>query len=68
MKKRCDFLNCKKPLLLSSITCKCMRTFCSSHRSSYDHSCNYDYKNDNTKNLMKYMSSAVVADKVEGRI
>uniref|UniRef100_A0A6C0JUN1 AN1-type domain-containing protein n=1 Tax=viral metagenome TaxID=1070528 RepID=A0A6C0JUN1_9ZZZZ len=68
MKKRCDFLDCKKVLLLSSITCKCTKTFCSTHRSSYDHSCNYDYKNEHTSTLMKYMSSAVITDKVAGRI
>lgn len=68
MKRRCDFLDCKKPLLLSSITCKCMKTFCSQHRSSYDHSCNYNYKNEHTSTLMKYMSSAIVNDKVAGRI
>lgn len=68
MKKRCDYIECKKTLLLSSITCKCNKTFCSIHRSSYDHSCTYDYKNEHKSTLMKYMSTAIVADKLAERI
>jgi uncharacterized Fe-S cluster-containing radical SAM superfamily enzyme len=68
MKRRCDFPECKKPLMLSSITCKCNKTFCSVHRGSYDHSCSFDYKSDHTNMLMKHMSTPVVADKLGARL
>ena len=68
MKKSCDFPDCKKALMLSSIICKCNKTFCPKHRGSYDHSCSFDYKSDHTSTLMKYLSTPIVADKLTGRL
>ena len=64
MKKRCEVTTCNKMLTLVSPPCKCDKFYCSAHRSSYDHSCKFDYKNENKNNLLKLMSTSVVADKV----
>lgn len=66
MKKRCEVESCKKvlPLASSVLPCKCEKFYCSTHRSSYDHSCSYDYRNENKNNLLKTMSTSVVAEKV----
>ena len=68
MRKRCEYVECKKALLLTSVICKCNKSFCSNHRSSYDHSCTYDYKNEHKSTLMKFMSTPIIADKLTERI
>jgi len=41
---RCSHADCKKKLLLSDPTCKCVARFCPTHRMPEDHSCSFDYK------------------------
>ena len=49
--------SCNKKLLLTDITCKCCKRFCSAHRMPEDHDCSYDYKSAGKKiletNLLK---------------
>lgn len=42
--KHCHHIDCKKKLLLSDVTCKCMERFCSLHRLPELHACTYDFK------------------------
>ena len=51
--------------MLSDMVCKCEKTFCGLHRHSDDHACNFDYKNAHEKTLLKHMSTAIVAKKVD---
>lgn len=62
---RCEYTNCRKKLTLTSIRCKCEKYFCSAHRYESEHACTFDYKAEHKQNLNKYMSTAVVAKKVE---
>lgn len=64
MPKRCECSGCNKKLILTDIECKCKKYYCSVHRFSTDHSCNYDYKSDGIKNLEKNLVK-VTADKLE---
>ena len=64
MKKRCEVVECNKILPITVFACKCEKFYCSTHRNSYDHSCNFDYKNEHKNNLLKVMSTSVVAEKV----
>lgn len=61
---RCELDGCKKRLDLTAFPCRCKKTFCSKHRSSYDHTCTYDYKAEQTTQLLKTMSTAVVGEKL----
>lgn len=63
--KRCCAEGCKKKLALTDFPCKCGKIHCSTHRASEAHSCSYDYKEAAKKQLLKTMSSAVVAKKVD---
>lgn len=64
-KARCEFAECKKRLDLTAFPCRCCKTFCPAHRGSFDHACTYDYKNEQVNTLMKTMSTAVVAEKLQ---
>lgn len=64
MPKRCECEGCNKKLVLTDIECKCKKYYCSTHRFSTDHSCNYDYKSDSIKNLEKNLIK-VETDKLE---
>ena len=61
----CQLDGCKKKLMLTDIVCKCEKKFCSLHRYSEGHGCKFDYKADHEKNLMKHMSTAVIAKKID---
>ena len=63
--KRCCFDGCKKKLSLTDFACKCGKVHCSAHRPSEAHACTFDYKKSHEANLLKYMSTAVVAGKVD---
>jgi len=52
-KKRCSYLECRVKLKLTDTTCRCGYIFCSTHRYSESHSCNYDYKTQGRKQLEK---------------
>jgi AN1-type zinc finger protein 5/6 len=62
---RCGHNGCKKKLSLTDFPCKCGKTHCSMHRPSEVHNCSYDFKADHNRVLMKTMSSAVIANKVD---
>ena len=62
---RCDFTTCKKKLLLSDFACRCGNFYCLNHRLSEQHVCTYDYAGRHKNELLKTMSSAVVALKLE---
>ena len=65
VKKRCEFEGCSKKLDLTAFPCKCCKTFCPTHRSDVVHNCTYDYKSEHKSTLTKFMSSPVIAAKVE---
>jgi hypothetical protein len=52
-------------LTLVSITCKCEKKFCGAHRPPELHECAYDYRGAGKDQLLKAMSTAVVAKKIE---
>lgn len=52
-------------LSISAFACRCDKKFCSAHRPSEMHSCTYDYKAEQSKNLLKHMSTSVVAKKID---
>ena len=63
--KRCCFGECKKKLSLTDFPCKCGKVHCSAHRPSEAHQCSFDYKKQHESHLLKTMSTAVIAGKVE---
>ena len=65
MPEKCAHSDCKKKLTLTSITCKCEKTFCSMHRYPTDHSCSFDFHNSAKEVLLKTMSTPIVAPKLE---
>ena len=62
---RCSAEGCKKKLALSDMACKCKSVYCSLHRMPEAHACVFDFKEAHKENLLKYMSTAVVAKKVD---
>eukprot|EP00092_Neocalanus_flemingeri_P016773 GFUD01018141.1.p1 GENE.GFUD01018141.1~~GFUD01018141.1.p1 ORF type:complete len:176 (+),score=35.96 GFUD01018141.1:206-733(+) len=60
-KSRC--LNCKKKLGLTGFTCRCGGLFCSIHRYSDKHECNFDY-NAMGKKEIRENNPVIVAQKV----
>jgi hypothetical protein len=62
MKKRCEFLDCKKKIAITSYPCKCKKNLCQEHMN--EHECTFDYRAEQTEKLMKYMSTPVVAQKI----
>ena len=61
---RCAHEGCRRKLGLVPFTCRCTKDFCVEHRGSDAHGCTYDYKADHKKELLKFMSTAVVGQKV----
>lgn len=62
---RCSAESCKKKLALSDMPCKCKSVYCSLHRMPESHACTFDFKEEHKENLLKYMSTAIVAKKVD---
>ena len=62
--KRCQCNDCRMKLTLTTYPCRCGKYFCNSHRFSESHNCTHDFKADARKELLKTMSTAVVAEKV----
>lgn len=58
-KKRCDYFCCKKKLGLVRYKCRCGGEFCTKHRLSEQHECNYDYK------LLIEQKQPVIAPKIQ---
>jgi predicted nucleic acid binding AN1-type Zn finger protein len=65
MPSRCQHPQCRVKLTLTSIRCKCEKYFCSKHRYETEHGCDFDYKAEGKKQLERYLSSPVIAVKVE---
>jgi predicted nucleic acid binding AN1-type Zn finger protein len=65
MPERCSKEGCGKKLALTSVQCRCEKKFCIAHRYPEEHACTYDFREDGKKELLKVMSTAVVAKKVE---
>lgn len=63
--KRCCMEGCKKKLALSDFPCKCGKKHCAAHRAPEVHACSYDFKQSQREILLKTMSTAVVAKKVD---
>ena len=65
VKKRCSLDSCNKKLGLCGFSCKCKKEFCPLHRDPFVHKCTFDYHEDAKNNLLKTMSTPVVAKKEE---
>lgn len=50
-KKRC--YKCNKKLGTTGIECRCGYIFCGTHRYSFEHNCDYNYKKDFSEQLKK---------------
>lgn len=61
-KNRC--FNCKKKVGLTGFSCRCGGLFCSMHRYSDKHECNFDYKEHGAEEIRK-SNPVVVAKKVQ---
>jgi hypothetical protein len=55
---------CKKKLSLTDISCRCGHFFCSLHRYSDKHACDFDYKSQQKSQLSK-ANPLVSAEKLE---
>ena len=64
-KARCEHEGCAKKLDITAFPCKCDKKFCPTHRYASEHNCSYDYQASAKQELLKVMSSPVVAAKVE---
>jgi predicted nucleic acid binding AN1-type Zn finger protein len=62
---RCEAEGCKKKLGLLGFACKCEKQFCAAHRASEVHKCTFDFQEQQKKDLLKYMSTAVRAEKIK---
>jgi hypothetical protein len=61
----CAFDGCKKRMGLTDFVCRCEKFYCALHRSDVVHNCPYDYKATAKQELLKYMSTPIVAAKLE---
>ena len=55
----------KLDLVSQSLICKCEKTYCGLHRAAEAHTCSYNYRQEGKENLLKIMSTVVVARKVD---
>jgi predicted nucleic acid binding AN1-type Zn finger protein len=62
---RCQHPQCRVKLTLASVSCKCKKYFCAKHRFQTDHACDFDFKAEGKRQLERYLSSPVIAAKVE---
>ena len=62
---RCAQKDCKKKLGLLPFHCKCEKDYCANHRAPELHNCKFNYHEDAKKSLLKYMSTAIVGQKIE---
>jgi hypothetical protein len=63
-KKKSRCLSCKKKVGLTGFTCRCGGLFCSIHRYSDKHECNFDYKVLGAEEIRK-SNPVVMAKKVQ---
>lgn len=52
-KKKLKCYICSKKLLISTFKCRCNIYYCNLHKYPEDHNCNYDYKTEYQKELIK---------------
>ena len=64
MPKRCQCKDCRAKLGIVPFSCRCGKYFCGTHRMAENHNCTYDYKAEGKKELLKYLSTPIVAEKV----
>ena len=62
---RCEKEGCGKRLDLTAFPCKCQKKFCPAHRYAAEHDCSFDYRGSAKEELLKTMSSAVIAAKLQ---
>jgi len=65
VKEICALDGCKNRLFLTDFPCKCSKKFCTKHRYDSEHACTFDYKANAKQILLKTMSTAIVAQKVD---
>lgn len=63
--RRCCAEGCKTRLTLTDFACKCQKTFCWAHRPCEAHACSFDFRGAAREELLKTMSTPIVAAKVE---
>lgn len=63
MSKRCSKDECKRKLPLTAFACRCSLYYCDEHRMPEDHSCSYNFYEENQKRLKENLSSIVFTKK-----
>lgn len=63
--RKCCAEGCKRKLTLTDFACKCGKIHCTMHRAPEVHACTYDFKSGQKDILLKTMSTAVIAKKVD---
>lgn len=64
-KVKCPVEGCQLKIRLVDFACKCEKVFCVKHRLPEVHACTFDYKASAKEALLKYMSTPIVAAKME---
>lgn len=64
-KVKCPAEGCHMKIRLVDVACKCEKTYCLKHRHPEEHACTFDYRASAKEVLLKYMSTPVVASKIE---
>ena len=64
-KEICCKDGCMKHLLLTAIKCKCQNKYCNEHRYPGDHQCSFDFLKSAQDQLLKSMSTPIIAKKLE---
>jgi len=59
----CAYTDCDRKLKLTSMACKCKKTFCKYHKLPEQHICEYDYKETNYKK-QKIIDMKCISDKL----
>jgi hypothetical protein len=62
---RCEAEGCRVRLTLTDFACKCQKIFCCKHRPCEEHACTFDFRGAARLQLLKTMSTPVIATKVE---
>ena len=61
---RCEFSECRRKLGVVIFDFRGGHQYCVQPRSAEQHACSFDYKQEAKKELLKYMSSPIVNQKV----
>uniref|UniRef100_A0A6C0D787 AN1-type domain-containing protein n=1 Tax=viral metagenome TaxID=1070528 RepID=A0A6C0D787_9ZZZZ len=59
MTHRCSHNTCKRKLPLTAFTCRCNLYYCDQHRMPEDHSCSYNYFEENQKKMKENLSTII---------